>query len=159
MCTWAVRLFHCQTGDGVNIANSHVVNIPQELSSTHFHPRKSPVGGYPQTEIYLVLDPAVHGIDDKGRTPSIILYPDLRDLTRYDQHPLKPGDLVYIPPETGHRGLDVFVNVLTIPGFKPHNEIYIDQEILDRTGGASPYNEPGLARKNYDKIEDYLSSP
>jgi hypothetical protein len=50
----------------------------------------------------------------------------------------------------------VFVNVLTIPGFKPHNEIYIDQEILDRTGGKSPYNENGLSRKNYDRLEELI---
>ncbi|MFP4173209.1 MAG: hypothetical protein ACLFV4_09890, partial [Candidatus Hydrogenedentota bacterium] len=72
------------------------------------------------------------------------------------RHALKRGDLVYIPPGVGHRGLDVFVNVLTIPGFKPHNEIYIDQDILDRTGGEAPYNENGLARKNYERLEDYL---
>jgi len=145
-----------QQGDGVNFVNAHVVNIPQELSSTHFHPHRSQVGGLPQTEMYLVLDPKPHGLDDKGRKASIILYPDLRDLTRYEQHALEPGDLVYIPPGVGHRGLDVFVNVLTVPGFKPHNEVYIDQEILDRTGGKSPYNENGLARKNYDRLEDLL---
>ena len=48
---------------------------------------------------------------------------------------------IYIPPGTGHRGLDVFVNVLTIPGFKPHNEYYIDRDIRDTTGGSVPYNE------------------
>jgi hypothetical protein len=145
-----------QQGDGINFTNAHVVNIPSELSSTHFHPHSSKIGGLPQTEMYLVLDPKLHGLDEKGRTPSIILYPDLTDLTRYEQHELKPGDLVYIPPGVGHRGLDVFVNVLTIPGFKPHNEVYIDQEILDRTGGNSPYNENGLSRKNYERLEDLL---
>jgi len=145
-----------QQGDGMNFVNAHVVNIPQELSSTHFHPHQSQAGGLAQTEMYLVLDPKVHGLDEKGRTPSIILFPDLTDLGRYEQHPLEPGDLVYIPPAVGHRGLDVFVNVLTVPGFKPHNEIYIDQEILDRTDGKSPYNENGLARKNYERLEDFL---
>ena len=145
-------------GDGVNFVNSHVVNIPRELSSTHFHP---PIilenGGIPQTEMYLVLDPKTCGIDDKGRKPGILLFPDLRDRTQYRQLDLQPGDLVLIPPGVGHRGLDVFVNVLTIPGFKPHNEYYIDQHILDATGGASPYNKEGLVRKNLENIEDFLA--
>ena len=146
-----------QTGDGLNFVNSHVVNIPQELSSTHFHPPKVlERGGLVQTEMYLVLDPASSGIDNKQRQAGIILYPDLRDLTKFEQIDLNPGDLVLIPPGVGHRGLDSFVNVLTIPGFKPHNEYYIDQHILDATGGASPYNEEGLARKNFERIEDYL---
>ena len=144
-------------GDGVNFANSHVVNIPEELSSTHFHP---PIvlerGGIPQTEMYLVLDPKTCGIDDKGRTPAILLFPDLRDLVRFDKIDLAPGDLVLIPPGVGHRGLDVFVNVLTIPGFKPHNEFYIDQHILDTTGGAAPYNQASLVRKNIDDLEGLL---
>ena len=106
--------------------------------------------------MYLVLDPTLHGLDSKGRKASILLFPDLTNLRRYEQHPLKPGDLVYTPPGVGHRGLDVFVNVLTVPGFKPHNEIYIDQEIFDRTGGDSPYNEAGLARKNYERLGDCL---
>lgn len=145
-----------QQGDGVNFVNSHVVNIPRELSSTHFHPRRSKIGGLPQTEMYLVLDPRLHGLDVKGRKPSFITFPELTDLSRFDQESLRPGDLVYIPPGVGHRGLDAFVNVLTIPGFKPHNEVYIDQEIFDRTGGKSPYNENGRARKNYERLEDLL---
>lgn len=146
--------------DGLNFVNAHVVNIPEELSSTHFHP---PIvlerGGIPQTEMYLVLDPKACGIDDKSRKPAILLFPDLRDLTQYEKIDLAPGDLVLIPPGVGHRGLDVFVNVLTIPGFKPHNEFYIDQHILDSTAGASPYNKAGLIRKNLDHIEDYLTTP
>lgn len=145
-------------GDGLNFVNAHVVNIPRELSSTHFHP---PVvrerGGIPQTEVYLVLDPKICGIDDKGREPAILLFPDLRDLTRYEKIDLTPGDLVLIPPGVGHRGLDAFVNVLTIPGFKPHNEFYIDQHILDATAGGSPYNESGLNRSNFACIEAFLT--
>ena len=66
------------------------------------------------------------------------MFPDLRDLRRYEQHSLAPGTFVYIPPGTGHRGLDVFVNVLTIPGFKPHNEYYLDREICDVAKGGIP---------------------
>jgi len=153
--TWYVD-YPGQEGDGVNFVNAHVVNIPEELSSTHFHPVRPLNGGLPQTEMYLVLDPQDYGIVNKDRDPEILLFPDLHDLRQYERHALKRGDLVYIPPGVGHRGLDVFVNVLTIPGFKPHNEIYIDQDILDRTGGDAPYNENGLARKNYERLEDYL---
>lgn len=153
--TWYVD-YPGQDGDGVNFVNAHVVNIPSELSSTHFHPCKPLRGGLLQSEMYLVLDPSDYGIINKDREASIILYPDLCDLHHYEQHPLKPGDFVYIPPGVGHRGLDVFVNILTIPGFKPHNEFYIDQDILDRTGGKSPFNENGLARKNYDRLERFL---
>ena len=145
-----------EEGDGVNFVNAHVVNIPEELSSTHFHPKRSLRGGLPQTEMYLVLDSRDYGIINKNREAAILLFPELRDLAQYERHALAPGDLVFIPPGVGHRGLDVFVNVLTIPGFKPHNEIYIDQDILDRTNGAAPYNENGLARKNYERLEDYL---
>ncbi|MFW6171016.1 MAG: hypothetical protein ACODAD_11040 [Planctomycetota bacterium] len=145
-----------QRGDGVNFVNSHVVNIPRELSSTHFHPPQSRIGGLPQTEMYLVLDPKTHGLEAHGRKASILVFPELTDLTHYQEHPLEPGDLVYIPPGVGHRGLDVFVNVLTVPGFKPHNEFYIDQDIRDQAGGKAPYNENGLARKNYDRLEDLL---
>jgi hypothetical protein len=143
-------------GDGINFVNSHVVNIPRELSSTHFHPQRSLRGGLPQTEMYLVLDPRAAQLEARGREPSILLFPDLRNLHDYHELPLQPGDFVYIPPGTGHRGLDVFVNVLTVPGFKPHNEIYIDQDIRDRTDGKAPYNENGLDRKNYDRLEAFL---
>ncbi|MGM0485679.1 MAG: hypothetical protein ACQESR_02840 [Planctomycetota bacterium] len=145
-----------QRGDGVNFVNSHVVNIPRELSSTHFHPAQPKIGGLPQTEMYLVLDGKTQQLEAHGRKPSILVFPDLTDLTQYQQHPLEPGDLVYIPPGVGHRGLDVFVNVLTVPGFKPHNEFYIDQDIRDRAGGKAPYNENGLDRRNYDRLENLL---
>ena len=69
---------------------------------------------------------------------------------------LEPGTFVYIPPGVGHRGLDVFVNVLAIPGFRPHNELYIDRDIHDLAGGKSPYNQNLLNTKNFKRIEDYL---
>jgi len=98
----------------------------------------------------------LQGLEARGRTPSIILFPDLTDLTQYEQYELEPGDLVYIPPGVGHRGMDVFVNILTVPGFKPHNEFYIDQDIHDRVGEESPYNREGFSRKNYNRLEDML---
>ena len=129
-----------ETGDGLNWVNSHVVNIPRETSPTHFHPPQGigPAGGIPQREMYLVLDPAAYQLSTWGRAASLLTFPDLRNLGHYQQHALRPGMFIYIPPGTGHRGLDAFVNVLTIPGFKPHNEYYIDRDIRDQTAGQRP---------------------
>lgn len=147
-----------ESEDGLNWINSHVVNIPKETSPAHFHPPKAigGRGGQPQSEMYLVLNPQAYQLNTWGRTASLIVFPDLRELGRYEQHPLEPGLFVYMPPGTGHRGLDVFVNVLTIPGFKPHNEYYIDRDLRDRTGDTVPYNENLLDAKNYERIEDLL---
>lgn len=147
-----------ESNDGRNWVNAHVVNIPKETSPAHFHPPRGigASGGIPQREMYLTLDPAAYRLNTWGRTASLLTFPDLRDLRRFDQHPLEPGMFIYMPPGTGHRGLDVFVNVLTIPGFKPHNEYYLDRDIRDTTNGAVPFNENLLAAKNYDRIEDLL---
>jgi hypothetical protein len=145
-----------ESGDGLNWVNSHVVNIPAETSPSHFHPRRPLVGGQAQSEMYLVLDPRTYKLNTVGRKASINLFPDLRDLGRCEQHVLEPGMFVYIPPGTGHRGLDVFVNVLTVPGFKPNNEFYIDRDIRDLGKGRAPFNEKLLNSKNYARIEDLL---
>ena len=135
-----------------------MVNIPKETSPSHFHPPQvlGDRGGMPQTEMYLVLNPQTYQLNTWGRTASLIVFPDLRDLGRYEQRQLEPGLFIYMPPGTGHRGLDVFVNVLTLPGFKPHNEYYIDRDLRDLTGGKVPYNENLLDSKNYGNIEDLL---
>ena len=151
--TWNMN-YPGESGDGLNFANSHVVNIPKETSPTHFHPVKATTGGLAQTEMYLVLDPRTYQLNTSGRPASLLVFPDMRDLRRYEQHSLAPGTFVYIPPGTGHRVLDVFVNVLTIPGFKPHNEYYLDQEIGEVAKGQSPYNENIPAARNYARLED-----
>lgn len=153
--TWYAH-YPGESGDGLNWVNSHVVNIPKETSPSHFHPVKPLLGGQAQTEMYVVLDPRAYKLNTWGRKASIIVFPDLRDLRRYEQHSLEPGLFVYIPPGTGHRGLDVFVNVLTIPGFKPHNEFYIDRDIRDRAQGEAPYNEKLVGAKNYARLEELL---
>jgi hypothetical protein len=153
--TWHLNL-PGETGDGVNFANSHVVHIARETSPTHVHPRKAIGGGHPQHEFYLVLDPRAYGLNTYARQASLIVFPDLRDLRQHEQHALSPGHWVYIPPGVGHRGLDVFVNVITIPGFKPHNEYYIDQDIRDTTRGKAPHNENLLGIKNYGRIEELI---
>jgi hypothetical protein len=153
--TWYMN-YPGESGDGLNFVNSHVVNIPKETSPTHFHPVRPNQGSLAQTEMYLVLDPATYQLNTSGRAASLLVFPDLRDLRRHEQHSLAPGTFVYIPPGTGHRGLDVFVNVLTIPGFKPHNEYYLDHEICDVAKGASPYNENFPAARNYTRLEDLV---
>jgi len=147
-----------ESGDGLNWVNSHVVNIPKESSPSHFHPPRGigASGGIPQREMYLVLDPQAYQLNTWGRRASLIVFPDLPDLRRYQEHPLHPGLFVYIPPGTGHRGLDAFVNVLTIPGFKPHNEYYLDRDLHDVAGADVPCNENLLALKNYGRLEDFF---
>lgn len=154
--TWYMNL-PGEAGDGLNFVNSHVVNIAKETSPTHFHPPKAIGGGLPQYEMYLVLDPKTYGLKTYGRKALLIVYPDLRDLRRFEEYALDPGAFVYIPPGTGHRGIDVFVNVITIPGFKPHNEYYIDREIYEVAQEAAPSNRNLFGIKNYSRLEELLS--
>jgi hypothetical protein len=147
-----------ELGDGLNWVNSHVVNIPRETSPSHFHPPRpiGAAGGAAQREMYLVLDPAAYRLNTWGRQAGLLAFPDLRNLHSYQQYRLEPGMFIYIPPGTGHRGLDVFVNVLTIPGFKPNNEYYIDRDIRDAASGNVPFNEALVESKNYTRLEDLL---
>lgn len=145
-----------EAGDGVNFANSHVVNIARETSPTHFHPQRPIGGGLPQHELYLVLDPAAYGLQTHGRSASIIVFPNLADLRRYEEIRLRPGDLVSIPPGVGHRGMDVFVNVITVPGFKPHNEYYLDADVARVSRGAAPVNADLVSLKNYEGLAALL---
>jgi len=133
------------------------VNIARETSPSHFHPPSATGGGLPQTEFYLVLDPAAYNLHTYGRDASLIVFPDLRDLHTFQRIPLRPGHFVVIPPGTGHRGIDVFVNVITVPGFKPHNEYYIDREIME-SGRGAPYNEDLIGLKNYAEIGPLIES-
>jgi len=153
--TWCPTIFE-RGGDGINFFNNHVVNIPAENSPTHFHPQRPTGGGIPQAEFYLVLDPATYNLSTAGLESEIILYPNLADLTHYDRIPLRSGMIVYMPPGTGHRGLNVFALIMTIPGFKPGNELYLDRDIYERTGGTSPYNENHLKSKNFERLEEFF---
>ena len=151
--TWYMHAVDAR-GDGINMVNSHVVNIAQETSPTHFHPRQDHEGGLPQFEIYLVLDPRHYSLKTYGRKASLITFPDLMDLGQYAEQTLSPGSLVCIPPGVGHRGMDVFTNVITLPGFKPHHEFYIDQDIYAVTKGSVPCNESLFEIKNYAHLQD-----
>lgn len=139
--TWYVNTGDEENPDGINTINSHVVNIAAETSQTHYHPAIPVGGGKPQSELYFVLDPAVYSLSTYGRKSYMNAFPDVGDVSKYVTAPLSAGSVVYIPPGTGHRGVDVFVNVVTLPGFKPLNEVYIDQKIKDDFAGKSPYNE------------------
>ena len=146
-----------EEGDGLNFFNNHVVNIPKENSPTHFHPPVPVGGGLPQTEFYIVLDPSVWHLATASEEPKIVLYPNLAELTNFEVHCLKPGMFVYIPPGTGHRGLNVFAMIMTIPGFKPGNELYLDRDVYEQTRGLAPYNENHLKSKNYESLEHFFS--
>jgi len=154
--TWHPTAFD-EPGDGINFFNNHIVNIPAENSPTHFHPNNPIGGGTPQAEFYLVLDPGAYNLVAAGLQSELILYPDLADLTRYEKIPLHPGMIVYMPPCTGHRGLNVFAMIMTVPGFKPGNELYLDRDIYERTGGKSPYNENHLKSKNFERLENFFN--
>lgn len=145
-----------KTEDGANLLNSHAVNIAAETSPTHFHPRVPVTGGEPQYEMYLVLDPNDYNLATGNKEAGLILYPDLGKLQNFLEIPLKPGDFTYIPPNTGHRGMNVFVIVITLPGFKPHNELYIDSDIQTRTNGQAPFNPQTVGKKNFDNLDKFI---
>ncbi len=138
--------WHCNTGtadeaDGINTVNSHVVNIAAQTSRTHYHPAVPVGGGKPQYEVYLALNPTVYSLNTDRRESYLHVFPDLTNLTVCQQIPLTPGAIVHVPPDTGHRAVDAFVNVVTLPGFKPHNEIDLDAQIKETTNGSAPHNQ------------------
>ena len=124
--------WHCNTEiednpDGVNSVNSRVVNMAAGYSKPHYHPATPIGGGKPQHELYFTLDPNAYALNMYGRKSYLHTFPDFRNLMQYDQIPLEPGNVVYIPPDTGHRAIDILVNTVALPGFKPFNEIHLDQ--------------------------------
>ena len=141
--------WYCNTAtehelDGVNAVNSHVVNMATETSQTHYHPKTPIGGGNAQHDLYFVLDPSVYSLNTYGRESYLYVFPDLKDLSICERVPLRVGTVVYIPPGTGHRAVDTFANIVTLPGFKPCNTLYLDEQIKETTGGKSPYNENAI---------------
>jgi len=139
--TWNVKGISKNNPDGYNRVNNHVVNMAEEFSRTHFHPSEAIGGGKAQHELYLVLEPSDLNLRTYGRKSFAYFFPDLNDLSKYTKIDLKPGNIVYIPPGTGHRAANVLAAVITLPGFKPRNEWYIDKRIKRLHGGRVPYNE------------------
>ena len=126
---YAKRGITAENPDGVNQVNAHFVNIAAETSRAHYHPRRAVGGGKPQGEFYFAADPGVYGLSTCGRSPGLTLWPEVEegnaDLSEHVHVPLRPGSVVYITPGTGHRGVDVFANVVVLPGYKPKNQIFI----------------------------------
>ncbi len=141
--------WYCNTAtenelDGVNTVNNHVVNVAAENSQTHYHPETPIGGGTAQHDLYFGLDPNGYSLDTYGRESHLYVFPDLKALSIFERVSLRPGTAVYIPPGTGHRCIDTFVNIVTLPGFKPCNTLYLDEQIKETTGGKSPYNENAI---------------
>ncbi len=128
------------SADGHNRVNCHALHIGAELSRTHYHPQEPIGGGWPQFELYFALDPAQWRLGTAGRAARLYTFPTIGDWSRYDVTELTPGTIALIPAGTGHRGCDVFAHIVTLPGFKPGNELYLDRTIRDATAGASPHN-------------------
>jgi hypothetical protein len=112
--------------------NAHRVRIRD--SFTHYHPR---AGGF--DELYLVQG-AQSGarLIYSERVERIERAGDVtreEALTLMQQRALAPGDLVYMPRGTAHRGFgDLVVQVIALPGFRPGAEIGLDHHLreLDR---------------------------
>lgn len=66
------------------------------------------------------------------------------------------AESAFIPPGTDRRGMNVFVNVLTAPGFTRHNECCIDRNITMRTGGCAARNGNLLYMKDCPNIEELM---
>jgi hypothetical protein len=131
-------------GDAPNRLNSHVLHVEASQSRTHYHPAPPVGGGRAQCELYFALDRVAYGLQAPPAAPArLYTFPDRQHWARYASTELTPGTAVFIPPGVGHRAVDAFVNVVTIPGFKPRNEIYVDR-LIRAAGGGAPCN-PGAA--------------
>lgn len=126
--------------DRPNRVNVHVLHIEAGQSRTHYHPATPVGGGRPQSEFYFSLDPDAYRLHaPTGAAPRLYTFPRIGDWGAFDAWEVEPGVAVFIPPGVGHRGLDAFVSVVTIPGFKPGNEIYVDRLIAE-SGSGAPFN-------------------
>lgn len=126
--------------DWPNRMNSHVLHIEEAQSRTHYHPVVPIGGGAPQSEFYFALEATAYDLHaPPNAVPRLITFPEIGNWSVFTATELAPGMAVFIPPGTGHRGIDAFVNVVTLPGFKPGNEIYVDGPIA-QSGVAAPFN-------------------
>jgi len=128
--------------------NAHRVRITD--SFTHYHPVD---GGF--DEFYLVQMVPESGAQIIVSEKTAMLVKNDGDAVREDEidsllesHPLRVGDLVYLPRGVIHRGVGgALVQVITVPGFRPGAEIGVDHLLrkingrFDLSGGrALPYN-------------------
>ena len=80
-----------------------------------------------------------------GPGARLYTFPTIGAWSDYEVTDLTPGTIALIPAGTGHRGCDVFAHIVTVPGFKPGNELYLDRGDPRWHGrGAAPHN-PALA--------------
>jgi hypothetical protein len=145
--TWQTAGQTLDDPDGDNLLGCHVVYIAEATSRTHYHPRPPLVGGRNQHELYLVLDPQAYGLKVQAATPGVWTYARPGEWDRYEFTPLRPGDVCAIRAGVAHRAVDVLACVIAVPGFKPGNDVYVDQRIAAETGGRAPHN-PRFARGN-----------
>ena len=106
--------------------NCHRVRIVD--SPTHYHPL---AGGF--DEFYLVqeAEPGAHLLVSRA-VEAIETERVTREQTAelFETIPLAPGDLVYLPRGTIHRGLGgVLAQVIALPGFVPGGEIVVDEHL------------------------------
>ena len=126
--------------DGANVVGCHVIWIAAESSRSHYHPVPSSKGGVNQQEMYLVLDPKDFGLKSDCGTPGVWTYPEYGRWDEPHFTPLKPGDVFFIAAPAVHRAVDILTCVVALPGFKPDNDRYIDQDIYDQSNGKAPCN-------------------
>lgn len=137
--TWQADGQTAERPDGDNVVGCHVVWIAQATSRTHYHPVPAQHGGLNQHELYLVLDPPHHGLHGTAASAGVWTYPEPGNWSRYDWTPLRPGDVCAIKAGVAHRAVDVLACVIAIPGFKPGNDVYVD-ELIARADASAPYN-------------------
>ena len=126
--------------DGNNVVGCHVIWIAEKSSRSHYHPAPPPNGGVNQQEMYLVLDPRDFGLDGDCGTPGVWTYPDYGRWDEPHFTPLKPGDVFFIAAPAVHRAVDILTCVVALPGFKPDNDRYVDQDIYHQSNGQAPCN-------------------
>jgi hypothetical protein len=125
--------------DGDNTLGCHVVWIAEATSRTHYHPVPPRNGGMNQHELYLVLDPPLYGLHGEAMEAGVWTYPEPGNWDRYDWTPLRPGDVCAIKAGVAHRAVDVLACVIALPGFKPGNDLYVD-DLIARAGMSAPFN-------------------
>ncbi len=126
--------------DGDNVVGCHVIWIAEESSRSHYHPVPPTHGGVNQHEMYLVLDPEDFGLKGDCGTPGVWTYPDYGCWDEPHFTPLKPGDVFFIAAPAVHRAVDILTCVVALPGFKPDNDRYVDQDIYEQSNGQAPCN-------------------
>lgn len=115
--------------------NAHRVRIMD--SFTHYHPVE---GGFDEFYLVQMTMPMAQVLTstklDRIVNPETIEADEAQELITYTD--LKPGDLLYMPKGTIHRGIGgVLAQVITVPGFIPGTEIGVDHHlkaINDRLG-------------------------